>query len=86
MGTAAYCTSPGAADMCSCTRSSGGGDIGGMGGGEDVENWRSKPSLDADVGALVTRMGGAWSLNGEAVALLFGETNCVGEAPCSAAE
>ena len=70
--------------MWSCIRSSGGGDIGGA--GEEGETWRSKPSGEEKAGVLAARVGGAWSLNGEAVVLLVGEVKLVPEAPTSAAE
>jgi hypothetical protein len=76
-----------------------GGDMARVGGGEGAvanrgigfdETAGEKPSSGEGLeAALVTRMGGAWSLKGDAVVLLCadcGDWYCVGDDPRSAAE
>lgn len=63
--------------------------MGGCGGGLRPVVCLSNPSLADCLGeACWTRMGGAWSLKGEALVFDCGDTAtyCAGENPCSATE
>lgn len=86
MGTASYTCSPGAAPKCSCWYSRGASAMSGdlwSTGGEGVRS-RGRTSVATGVKPIcwifgvapVTRIGGAWSLNGAGCAIWFASTYC----------